>query len=84
MDDSGGASDDMYIVLSKSEIATVRRIQSRKPGECSIDWKRTAHNLKVGMDYLKAICRIPLYESGNISMRAFERAKWSVSIDWED
>jgi hypothetical protein len=57
MGDSGGASDDVYIVLSKSEIATVRKIQFRKPGECPIDWKRTADNLKVGVDYLKAMRR---------------------------
>jgi hypothetical protein len=84
MANNGGDSDDVYIVLSQSERAIVKAIQSRKPGDCPTDWARTAANLKVSESYLKAICRIPLPTSNMISMTSLERAKWSVSLDWVD
>jgi hypothetical protein len=83
-DNVGQLPEDVYIVLSESERAVVKAIQARKPGECPTDWKATANNLKVSESYLKAIDRIPLPASNMIAMSSFERAKWSVSLDWVD
>jgi hypothetical protein len=74
--------EDVYLIRSPYERGIVHAIQSRKPGECPVNWKATAEDMKVGVSYLKALCRIPLPESSNlIPMSSLERALWSVSLD---
>jgi hypothetical protein len=38
-------------------------------------------NLKVGEDYLKALCKIPLPRSNMIALSDLEEARWRVSLD---
>jgi hypothetical protein len=44
--------EDVYVVLSSYERATVRSIQKRKPGATPINWKAMAEDLKVSQTYL--------------------------------
>jgi hypothetical protein len=75
-----GDSEEVYIVLSAEERAVVHAIQNRKSYECPVDWGSTARNLKVGEEYLKALCKIPLPRSNMIALSDLEEAPLSVTI----
>jgi hypothetical protein len=67
--------EEVYIVLSTEERAAVHAIQN------PVDWSSTARNLKVGEEYLKALCKIPLPKSNMIALSVLEEARWRVSLD---
>jgi hypothetical protein len=71
----------IVIVLSSAERAIVHAIKNRRQGECPLNWKATAENLKVSESYLSAICRIPMPRSYEIPWSEYERAKLIVSLD---
>lgn len=68
MDDS----EEVYIVLSAEERAAVHAIQNRESYDYPVDWSSTARNLKVGEEYLKALCKIPLPKSNMIALSVLE------------
>jgi hypothetical protein len=66
---------EMYLVLTPYKRALVHAIQNGSPGVLSINWKALADDIKVLVNYLKALCTIPLPKTSNeIPMSWMNRA----------
>lgn len=73
--------EEVFVVLSPSEIEVIKAVHVRKPGSSSPNWAAMAQDIKVSEVYLEAVCslRIPEKLEG-ISMRQIEKAMERVTM----
>jgi hypothetical protein len=75
----------LSIVLTDQEKELVRSIQRRDPASRSqIDWKEAAETVGMRVEYLKALCLLPMPLFSNcVPQKNIDKALWCVSVEPE-